>query len=255
MNRTSPTKISIGIDYLIGTRPLIEAIESGKQIDKVLIQKGLKGEVFQELFHLLKLHEINYHTVPIEKLNKISRKNHQGVIAFLSPVDFVKVDEVIARVFEEGTDPLFLVLDKITDVGNFGAICRTAECTGVQAIIIPSRGAAPINYSALKTSAGALNHIAICKEDNLKDTLKFLKNSGLKIVGCSEKGDQLAYDTDLTGPMALIMGSEENGISPEYLKLCDGVAKLPMKGKIGSLNVSVAAGVLLYEVLRQNQTK
>lgn len=252
MNRTSPTITPLGKDLLIGTRPLIEAIQAGKQIDKVLIQKGLKGSTFQELFPLLKEHDIQQQSVPIEKLNRITKKNHQGVIAFVSPVDFVSVEEVVARTYEAGEDPLLMILDRVTDVRNFGAIARTAECTGVQGIIVPTRGSAPVNFDALKTSAGALNHISICKEDNLKETINYLKNSGLTVVACSEKGQDTAYQVDLKGPLAIIMGSEENGVSPEYLKLCDKVVQLPMKGKIGSLNVSVAAGALLFEVLRQN---
>lgn len=252
MNRTSPTTTPLGKDLLIGTRPLIEAIQAGKQIDKVLIQKGLKGSTFQELFPLLKEHNIQQQSVPIEKLNRITKKNHQGVIAFVSPVDFVSVEEVVARAYEAGEDPLLLILDRVTDVRNFGAIARTAECTGVHGIIVPTRGSAPINFDALKTSAGALNHISVCKEDNLKETISYLKNSGLTLVACSEKGSDTAYNADLKGPLAIVMGSEENGVSPEYLKLCDKVVQLPMKGKIGSLNVSVAAGALLFEVLRQN---
>lgn len=253
MNRTSPTKTATGKDFLIGTRPVIEAIESGKQIDKVFIQKGLRSNTFLELLPLLKSHDIQYQSVPIEKLNRITRKNHQGVIAFVSPVDFVGIDEVIARAFEAGEDPFLIILDRVTDVRNFGAISRTAECVGAHGIVIPTRGSAPVNFDALKTSAGALNHISISKESNLKNTIESLKNSGLKVVGCSEKGEKLAFHEDLTGPIAVIMGSEENGISPEYLKLCDAVVKLPMKGKIGSLNVSVAAGALLFEILRQNE--
>tara|TARA_R110002072_G_scaffold15884_15_gene63125 strand:- start:1901 stop:2665 length:765 start_codon:yes stop_codon:yes gene_type:complete len=252
VNKTNPTTTPLGKDLLIGTRPLIEAIESGKQIDKVLLQKGLKGNVSQELFPLLRKYNIQQQSVPIEKLNRITKKNHQGVIAFVSPVDFVSVEEVIARAYESGKDPLLLILDRITDVRNFGAIARTAECTGVQGIIIPSRGSAPVNFDALKTSAGALNHISICKEEKLKDSIEYLKNSGLSIVACSEKGKEIAYNSNLKGPLAIIMGSEENGVSPEYLKMCDKVVQLPMMGKIGSLNVSVAAGALLFEVIRQN---
>ena len=242
----------LGIKVAMKVCELPEAIEAGKQIDKVLIQKGLKSVTFKELFPLLKEHNIQQQNVPIEKLNRITKKNHQGVIAFLSPVDFVPIEEVVARTYESGIDPLLLILDRVTDVRNFGAISRTAECTGAQGIVVPTRGSAPINYDALKTSAGALNHIAVSKEENLKDTIAFLKNSGLTIVACSEKGSETAYETDLTGPIAIIMGSEENGVSPEYLKLCDKVVKLPMSGKIGSLNVSVAAGALLFEIVRQN---
>ncbi len=254
MSRTSLTKTTTDKDFLIGTRPVIEAIEAGKQIDKIFVQKGLKSQTFQQLQPLIKKHGIIYQSVPIEKLNRITKKNHQGIIAFVSPVTFQSIDEIIARSFEEGEDPFILILDRITDVRNFGAICRTAECTGVQAVVVPTRGGAPVNYDALKTSAGALNHLAICKEENLKNTIAFLKNSGLKVVGCTEKAENTLYHEDLSGPLAIIMGSEENGISPEYLKLCDFSVKLPMKGKIGSLNVSVATGAILYEAIRQKET-
>ncbi len=251
MNRTNQTNTDTSKGLLIGTRPIIEAIEAGKQIEKILVQRGLRSATFQELKPLLKQHEIPFQNVPIEKLNRITRKNHQGVIAFVSPVTFQSLDEIITRTFEKGETPFILILDRVTDVRNFGAICRTAECTGVHAVVVPTRGSAPVNFDALKTSAGALNHIPVCRENNLKDTLDYLKNYGLKVVGCTEKTEQLSYSADLTGPIAVIMGSEENGISGEYLKMCDFSVKLPMRGKIGSLNVSVATGALLYEVIRQ----
>lgn len=241
-------------DLLIGTRPLIEAIQAEKEIDKILIQKGLNSSTFKELWPLIKDHNIPFQYVPQEKLNRITRKNHQGIVAFTSQVVFQDYQEIVIKAFERGEDPLILVLDRVTDVRNFGAICRTAECTGVHAILIPSRGSAPINYDALKTSAGALNHMAICREANLKEALTWLKDYGLSIVGCTEKADDLSYETELKGPVALIMGSEENGISPEYLKICNSKVKLPMLGKIGSLNVSVATGALLYELIRQRQS-
>ncbi len=245
------SKTNTGKDLLIGTRPILEALEAGKEIDKIMIQKGLKSQTFQELWPLIKKHHTPYQHVPIEKLNRITRKNHQGVIAFTAAVTFQNLDEIITRCFERGEDPLILMLDRITDVRNFGAICRTAECTGVHAVVVPTRGSAPVNYDALKTSAGALNHIPVCREEKLKETIDFLKNSGLKIVACTEKTDTSLYDTDLAGPACLIMGSEEDGVSPAYLDMCDSAVKLPMKGKIGSLNVSVACGALLYEVIRQ----
>lgn len=245
-NKTNTVK-----DLLIGTRPVLEALEAGKEIDKIMIQKGLRSQTFKELWPVIKKHNTPYQHVPIEKLNRITRKNHQGVIAFTSAVTFQSLDEVITRCFERGEDPLILMLDRVTDVRNFGAICRTAECTGVHAVVIPTRGSAPVNYDALKTSAGALNHLAVCREEKLKDTIDFLKNSGLKIIACTEKTDNLLYHTNLFGPACIIMGSEEDGVSPAYLEKCDEVVKLPMKGKIGSLNVSVACGALLYEVVRQ----
>ncbi len=238
-------------ELLIGTRPVIEAIEAGKTIDKVFIQKGLKGEVFKELWELIRAHRITYSSVPAEKLNRITRKNHQGVVAFTSAVVFQNLGEIVTRIYERGETPLVLLLDRITDVRNFGAICRTAECIGVHAVVIPSRGSAPVNYDALKTSAGALHHLAVCREANLKESISFLQQSGLKVFAVSEKAESLVYDTSLHGPIALIMGSEEDGVSPEYLKMCDGAVKLPMYGKIGSLNVSVATGAVLYDIVRQ----
>lgn len=248
MNRTRTGTTS---DLLIGTRPLLEALTSGREIDKILIQKGLNSPTFKELWPEIKSREIPYQYVPVEKLNRISRKNHQGVIAFASAVSFSNLSEVITRCYEKGEDPLILVLDRITDVRNFGAICRTAECIGVHAIVIPTRNSAPVNEDALKTSAGALNFLPICREKNLKDSIRMLRDYGIKVVGCTEKADQTVYDAGLSGPVCLIMGSEEDGVSPEYLKLCDFSVKLPMLGKIGSLNVSVATGALLYEVIRQ----
>ena len=246
-------KITRYENAIFGLRPIIEAIQAGKEIDSLFIQKGLKSELFQELWQLVKSHKINYKHVPIEKLNRLTRKNHQGVFAFISPINFHKTDNVIQDVFEKGNNPLFLILDRVTDVRNFGAIVRTAECSGVQAVIVPEKGSAAINGDALKTSAGALHNIPICREFNLKATIEYLKNCGLQIVGCTEKTDNLIYKLDLNIPTAIIMGSEEDGISPEYLKLCNHKAKIPINGTIGSLNVSVSAGVILYEAVRQRQ--
>lgn len=191
--------------------------------------------------------------MPVEKLNRLTRKNHQGVFAFISPINFHKTDNVIQDVFEKGENPLFIILDRVTDVRNFGAIIRTAECSGVQAVIVPEKGSAAINGDALKTSAGALHNIPICREFNLKATIEYLKNCGLQIVGCTEKTDDMIYQPDFSVPTAIIMGSEKDGISPEYLKLCDHKAKIPINGTISSLNVSVSAGVILYEAVRQRQ--
>ena len=246
-------KINRYENAIFGLRPIIEAIQAGKEIDTLFIQKGLKNELFQELWQLVRLQKVNYKHVPVEKLNRLTRKNHQGVFAFISPINFHKTDNIIQDVFEKGENPLFLVLDRVTDVRNFGAIVRTAECSGVQAIIVPEKGSAAINGDALKTSAGALHNIPICREFNLKATIKYLKNCGLQIVGCTEKTEEKIYQLNFNLPTAIIMGSEEDGISPEYLKLCDYKAKIPMNGTIGSLNVSVSAGVILYEAVRQRQ--
>lgn len=248
-----PIKTTRYENAIFGLRPIIEAIQAGKEIDTLFIQKGLKNELFQELWQLVRSHKVNYKHVPVEKLNRLTRKNHQGVFAFISPINFHKTDNVIQDVFERGETPLFLILDRVTDVRNFGAIVRTAECSGVQAIIVPEKGSAAINGDALKTSAGALHNIPICREFNLKATIEYLKNCGLQVVGCTEKTEDMIYQPDYSVPTAIIMGSEEDGISPEYLKLCDHKAKIPMNGTIGSLNVSVSAGVILYEAVRQRQ--
>lgn len=216
------------------------------------MQQGLKGDLFAELKNLMHENEVLYQWVPVEKLNRLAAgKNHQGVVAFLSPISFQKLEDVLPAVYERGKTPLLLLLDRVTDVRNFGAIARTAECAGVDAIIVPARGAAAINADAVKTSAGALHKIPVCREDNLKAAIDFLKDSGLTVAACTEKGAIPHYQADLTGPLLVIMGSEEDGISGEYLKRADVKVLIPMIGSIASLNVSVAAGVLLFEALRQ----
>jgi 23S rRNA (guanosine2251-2'-O)-methyltransferase len=237
---------------IYGIHAVTEAVRAGKEIDKLFMQDGLRGDLIAQLKQLLREKGILYKTVPPEKLQRLAgSKNHQGVAAFLSPVGFRRIEEVLPALFEAGRVPLLLMLDRVTDVRNFGAIARTAECAGVDAIIIPSRGAAAINADAVKTSAGALHTLPLCREDNLKLTLDYLKDSGLRIAACTEKGSTDHYETDLSGPMVVIMGSEEDGISGEYLKRADVRVKIPMRGAISSLNVSVATGIVLFEVLRQ----
>jgi 23S rRNA (guanosine2251-2'-O)-methyltransferase len=236
---------------LIGLRPMIEAIDAGKEFDKVLIQKGLQGEIIQEVKELIRKHEIPFQYVPAEKLNRITSKNHQGIIAFVSPISFENLDTIIARVFEEGQTPRFLMLDGVTDVRNFGAICRTAECFGVHAVIIPEKGSAQINEEAIKTSAGALYNIPVCRVKSILGTLKTLQLSGVTVIACSEKTRKNSYECDLTNPICIIMGSEESGISNDLLKSANDIMRIPMSGKTSSLNVSVAAGIALYEVSRQ----
>jgi len=240
---------------IFGLRPIMEAIREGKEIDKLFIQNGLIGEIFGELRQLIKEYNIPFQYVPLEKLNRLTRKNHQGVAAFISALTYQSIENILPAVFEQGKVPLVLVLDRITDVRNFGAIARSAECTGVDAIIIPLKGAAQVNGDAIKSSAGALHKIPVCRSENLKNTLDYLKNSGLSIVACTEKTDDFYFKADLTLPLAIIMGSEEDGISPEYLKRCDAKVKIPLMGEIGSLNVSVAAGVILCEAVRQRTVK
>ena len=236
---------------IFGIRPIIEAVEAGKTIDKLFIQKGLHNDLFAELWKLVRLRRINYKHVPLEKINRLTRKNHQGVFAFISPIDFHNIEDVIPTLFEEGKNPLILVLDRITDVRNFGAIARTAECAGVNAILIPEHNAAAINADAIKTSAGALHKITVCRTWNLKLSLQFLKDSGIQLIACTEKTQEDMYKLDYSPPTAIIVGSEEDGVSAEFLRMCDAKAKIPMIGKIASLNVSVATGVILYEAIRQ----
>lgn len=239
------------IDFIFGIRAVIEAIVSGKEIEKVLIKKGLDGELFRELFSLLREVEIPFQFVPIEKIDRISRKNHQGVIAFISPVSYQNIEMLLPGIFEQGKTPLVLILDRVSDVRNFGAICRSAECAGVDAVVIPSRGSAQINADAVKTSAGALHTLPVCRAMNLKNVIQFLKDSGLLIIAATEKADQFYFDIDLKNPTAIIMGSEDEGISPEYLKMCDEQVKIPLQGEIASLNVSAATSILLFDIVRQ----
>ena len=238
-------------NYIFGIRAIIEAVKAGKTIDKLFIQKGLHNDLFAELWKLVREKRINYKHVPLEKINRLTRKNHQGVFAFISPIDFHNIEDVIPKLYEEGKNPLVLVLDRITDVRNFGAIARTAECAGVDTILIPEQNAAAINADAIKTSAGALHKVTVCRTWNLKLALQFMKESGIQLIGCTEKTQDDMYKPNYTTPTAIIIGSEEDGVSPEFLKMCDARAKIPMNGKIASLNVSVATGVILYEAIRQ----
>ena len=236
---------------IYGIRAVIETIHAGKDLEKVFIQKGLKGDLAKELQGLIHGRQIPLSTVPVEKINNFTRKNHQGVVAFLSPVQYHKIEHILPAVFENRRVPLILVLDRVTDVRNFGGIARTAECMGVDAILIPTKNSAQINADAIKTSAGALNFIPVCREANLKEALQFLKDSGLQIVASTEKAESYFQDIDLMVPTAIIVGSEDEGISSAYLAMADKQVKIPISGEIASLNVSVAAAMALYEVNRQ----
>jgi 23S rRNA (guanosine2251-2'-O)-methyltransferase len=238
-------------NFIFGIRTAIEAIRSGKTIDKLLIKKGLQGELYKELFDLIKEYGINTQTVPEQKLNRVTRKNHQGVIAFISPVPFYDIEEIVTATYEKGETPFILYLDRITDVRNFGAIVRSAECAGVHAIVVPEKGSAQINADAVKTSAGALHHIPVCKVKSGHETLHSLKQNGIMLIAATEKAANAHTAADYSGPCAIIMGSEEDGISDEILRMADDLVKIPILGKIGSLNVSVASGIVLYEVVRQ----
>ncbi|MCW3084404.1 MAG: rRNA ((2251)-2-O)-methyltransferase RlmB [Bacteroidetes bacterium] len=242
-------------NMIFGIRPVIEALKAGKEIDRLFVQTGLKNELFGEMMGMLKKHNVLYQYVPAEKLNRLTSKNHQGVVGYISSIEYHKIEEVLPAVFEKGKIPLILILDRITDVRNFGAIARTAECSGVDAIIIPTKGAAQINADAIKTSTGALHTIPVCREENLKQVIEYLRESGLLVIACTEKTKENYYQQDFTLPVAIMMGSEENGISSEFLKMADAHAKIPLMGEISSLNVSVATGVILYEAVRQRLTE
>lgn len=238
-------------DFVFGIRPVIEAIEAGKTIDKLFIQNALKGELVEELKALLVKNKIRPNYVPVEKLNRITRKTHQGVIAFISDVPFYKIEDILPQIFERGEVPFLLILDRLTDVRNFGAICRTAECAGVHAVILPEKGGAPVNADAIKTSAGAIYNIKICKQTNLAHTVDYLQQAGISVMAATEKSHQRVYDVDMTVPLAIVMGNEQSGISKEVLHHSDEKIKLPIVGQTQSLNVSVACGAILYEGVRQ----
>lgn len=238
---------------IYGIRAVIEAVNAGKTIDRVFLQKGLQGALYKELLATLQGAQIATQYVPIEKLNRMSKKNHQGVIATLSAVEYQDFEELVIGVTESGKVPLFLVLDHLQDVRNFGAIVRTAECTGVSGIIIPKRGSVSVTADAVKTSAGAVFRVPICKVDNLIDAVYYLQGSGIRVVAATEKTNNLLYSEDFTTPLAIVMGAEDVGISGGVLKVVDSRVKLPMAGEIGSLNVSVACAVFLYEAVRQRQ--
>jgi 23S rRNA (guanosine2251-2'-O)-methyltransferase len=241
-------------DMIYGTRAVIEAIAAGKEIERVLIQKGLNNELIHELVKLAKEKHVPLVHVPREKLQRLSTKNHQGVICYLSSISYSSLDNLIDRAYSEAREPFLLIFDRITDVRNFGAIVRSAECAGIDGIVMADKGNAPLSSDAMKTSAGALNHVPITRERDLKRTIKFLQNSGIRVVACTEKASKDIYEVPLTGPLALILGSEEDGIDDALLRLADELVKIPMKGKINSLNVSVAAGIAIYEAVRQNNS-
>lgn len=239
-------------NLIFGIRAVIEAIHSGAVIDKVfLFRETQSSDLMRDLMRILKQKNINFSYVPVEKLNRFTSKNHQGVVATISPVNFISIEELTENAFKQTSTPLFLILDQISDARNFGAIIRTAECSGVNGIIISKQGAAPVNGDTVKTSAGAVFNIPLCKVEHIKDAVFFLQGSGIKTVGATEKTEHTLYDLDLKSPLAIVMGSEDRGINPSVLKIIDEKAKLPMFGKISSLNVSVACGAFLYEVVRQ----
>lgn len=240
-------------DMIFGIRAVIEAIQAGKEIDKIMLRRDMTGELAQELYALLEGMHVPIQKVPLEKLNRITMKNHQGVIAFISPVTYQRIEDIIPNIYEAGRNPFIVVLDSITDVRNFGAIARTCECAGVDAIVVPMKGAAALNADAVKTSAGALMKIPVCREENIANALKFLAASGIKLIAATEKAEQTYTSVDYTDPVAIVMGSEDEGINPAHLKICSEWVRIPVLGTIESLNVSVAAGIMLYEVVRNRR--
>jgi 23S rRNA (guanosine2251-2'-O)-methyltransferase len=238
---------------IFGIRAIIEAIKSGENIDKIFLQKGLKGDLFVELEQLIRKERLNSSYVPVEKLNRLTKNNHQGAVAQIAPISFYEIEDLVNTVLESDKVPLFLLLDQLSDVRNFGAIIRTAECTNVSGIIIQKKGGAPVNGDTVKTSAGAIFKIPICKVDHIKDAVFYMQASGIRVIAATEKTDNLVYDVSFKEPCAIIMGSEGRGINPSVLSIVDDKAKLPILGEIESLNVSVACGAFLYEAVRQRR--
>lgn len=251
MYHQSPRPKRESNQLVFGIRAVIEAIKSGQEMESLYMQRGLKGELFHELKQLMQEYNLSAQQVPVEKLNRLTPKNHQGVVAFISPITYHKIEDIIPAIYEKGETPLILVLDEITDVRNMGAIARTAACAGVHALVVPSKGSAQINPDTIKTSAGALYTLPVCRVESLNKTARFLQESGLQLVACTEKTEDYLYKPDYTAPTAIIMGSEEDGISNDLIRIADHLAKIPMFGEIESLNVSVSAGVILYEAVRQ----
>ncbi len=238
-------------DMIFGVRAVIEAIEAGKDIDKILVKRDIQSDLSKELFAALKGKLIPVQRVPVEKINRITHKNHQGVVAFIAAVTYQKTEDIVPTLFEEGKMPLLVILDGVTDVRNFGAIARTCECAGVDAIILPAKNSVSVNADAMKTSAGALHTLPVCREQSLTATIKYLKECGFKIIAATEKGDYDYTQGNYKAPVCIIMGSEDKGIPYEHLSLCDEWVKIPLFGNIASLNVSVAAGILIYEAVKQ----
>lgn len=240
---------------IFGTRAVIEAIQAGKEVDKILMKRDLQGDLSRELFNIVRDTNIPLQRVPQEKLDRLSRKNHQGVIAFISAVTYQKLEDIVPFLYEEGKVPFIVLLDGITDVRNFGAIARSCECAGVDAIVIPSKNSVSVNADAMKTSAGALHTLPVCRESSINESIKYLKNSGYTIIAATEKADTNYTESDYSSPLALVMGGEDMGVAMDNLRICDQMVCIPVLGNIASLNVSAAASVLMYEVLRQRKIK
>lgn len=237
--------------YIYGIHAVIEAIDAGKDIDKILLSKTLNAETAQDIINRARQLQVPVQRVPVQKIDRITRRNHQGVLAMLAAVTYYRVEDLVPQLFDEGENPFIVVLDGVTDVRNFGAVARTCECAGVSAIVIPDRESVSVNADAVKTSAGALNYLPVCREHNLVNAVKLLRDSGFKIVGTSDKSQMPYTQADYTGPVAIVLGAEDKGISSDIMKLCDTRVLIPEFGHINSLNVSVAGGIMIYEVVRQ----
>jgi len=246
INRVKSTTTTI-----FGFHPVIEALRSGKELEKVFLRKGLKSESIPGLINEMREKRIPFQFVPVEKINRLCHKNHQGILALVAEIEYNDIEKIVPGLFEAGKLPLILVLDRITDVRNMGAIARTAEGAGVHAIVIPTADSAQINADAVKTSSGALHSLPVCRTENLSKTVTFLKNSGLQVIAATEKADKPLYEADFTRPTAIIVGAEDTGIEKNLLQLSEVHVKIPLYGTIQSLNVSVAASVILYEAVRQ----
>lgn len=236
---------------IYGIRPVVEALRSGKEIEKIFLQSTLQGSLLQELKEEIAKRKTVVQYVPVEKLNRLTRNNHQGVVAVISLIEYYSFEEIVTQIIEKGKMPFLLMLDRVTDVRNLGAIARSAECAGVDAIIVPQYSSAQINEDAIKTSSGALLRIPICREQNLKTSINLAKEMGVNVYCATEKGGELFTQVPMKESLMIVMGSEDTGVSPEIIKLCDRKIKIPIKANIESLNVSVAAGILMYEVVRQ----
>lgn len=242
-------------DLVFGIRAVIEAIQADKEIDKILIRRDLQSNLSRELFEVLKGRSIPVQRVPGERLDRLTRKNHQGVIAFMAAVTYQHLEDLVPFIYEQGKDPFILLLDGVTDVRNFGAIARTCECAGVDAIVIPAKGSVTVNADAIKTSAGALHSLPVCKEKSITQAIRFLQASGVKVYAASEKAHANYTNIAYNGPTAIVMGAEDTGVATDNLRICDEMIKIPLFGNIESLNVSVASSILIYEVVRQRMNE
>lgn len=242
-------------EMIFGLRAVMEALQADKEVDKILMRRDLQGDLAKELQEVLRGRTIPVQYVPSERLDRLTKKNHQGVIAFMPAITYQRLEDIIPFIYEHGRDPFIVLLDGITDVRNFGAIARTCECAGVDAIVIPAKGSVTVNADAIKTSAGALHVIPVCKERSINQTIRFLKQSGVRVIAASEKAQESYTAVRYDGPIAIVMGAEDTGVSLDNLRICDEMVKIPLFGTIASLNVSVATSILVYEVVRQRSIK